>query len=431
MSKLAAAAADFEGANDISDTVRRLESNGTEKLVGNKGFWASDYMVHRRENFILGNKMVSHRSVNTETTNGANSLGYHMGQGTLFSYVTGTEYKDIMGAWDWNLVPGSTVLLDYPKLNAKTVGVNGKTDFVGMASDGWVGTAVEDYVDPHDASLAYHKAWFYLDESVIVITTDIAVNASSNVTAGTPVVTVLDNRAAVSGGLFVDGEQVDASDTAKINGTTLYYGGNGYLSYEDDFQLTLSEGDRSGNWSAISTSTVGVQTVPIFSAYTTISGSAHAYAFWPAVDKGTLESEALAPSTVPIYGDGVSGVAGVERLSLVFWPKSKEVSVNLSTIGWADKGTISVASQQPAIYLFATRCNDDGTRTLVITVSDPTQKLSNLVFSFQLVGLQVSCSKTDWNDGCSERPNSVIKFSVRLPSDGYAGSSVFKEVVLA
>lgn len=44
-SKLAAATKDFTGANDLSDTIRRLQSNGTEKLVGNKGFWASDYMV--------------------------------------------------------------------------------------------------------------------------------------------------------------------------------------------------------------------------------------------------------------------------------------------------------------------------------------------------------------------------------------------------
>ena len=43
--KLAAATKDFTGANDLSDTIRRLQSNGTEKLVGNKGFWASDYMV--------------------------------------------------------------------------------------------------------------------------------------------------------------------------------------------------------------------------------------------------------------------------------------------------------------------------------------------------------------------------------------------------
>lgn len=44
-SKLATAVADFSGPYDVSATIRRLKSNGTEKLVGNKGFWASDYMV--------------------------------------------------------------------------------------------------------------------------------------------------------------------------------------------------------------------------------------------------------------------------------------------------------------------------------------------------------------------------------------------------
>jgi hypothetical protein len=45
VTKLAAATADFVGENDLSDTVRRLESNGTEKLEGNKIFHAADYMV--------------------------------------------------------------------------------------------------------------------------------------------------------------------------------------------------------------------------------------------------------------------------------------------------------------------------------------------------------------------------------------------------
>lgn len=45
VSKLATATQDFGGANNLNDTIRRLKSNGTEKLIGNKGFWASDYMV--------------------------------------------------------------------------------------------------------------------------------------------------------------------------------------------------------------------------------------------------------------------------------------------------------------------------------------------------------------------------------------------------
>ena len=431
VTNLAAATADFQGPDDLSDTVRRLQSNGTEKLLGNKGFWASDYMVHRRDHFILTNKMISNRSVNTETTNGANKYGYHMGQGTLYSYVTGTEYRDIMGAWDWNLVPGTTVLLNHPKLNASLVGVTGKTDFVGVVSDGWVGTAVEDYVEPNDASIRYRKAWFFLDHSVVVVTTDLSVNSSVPGIEGVPVITVLDNRAASPGGVLVDGANIDASGGVSANGSTLFYGGNGYISYDEGFQLTLFEGNRTGNWSDISTSTVGETTAEIFSAYTSLSGSSNAYSFWPAVDAGKLAYEAEHPSHVPLYGDGISGVAGSERLSVVFWPGgSDSIKVDLATVGWASEGSVTVSSSQPGVYLFATRSEGDGKRHLAITLADPTQRLSEASFSVTFTGLNARCKKVDWDDGCKVDQGAVT-FRVDLPSGGYAGSSVFREITLA
>jgi len=122
---------------------------------------------------ILTNKMLSVRSTNSESVNGANPYAFHLGQGTLFSYVTGNEYKDIMAAWDWNLVPGTTTQLNTPKLAGSNAGNSGKKDFVGVVSDGKVGTSVEDYVDPLDASFSYRKAWFYSDDSVLVVTSDI------------------------------------------------------------------------------------------------------------------------------------------------------------------------------------------------------------------------------------------------------------------
>ena len=75
----------------------------------------------------------------------------------MFTYVNGEEYRDIMDAWDWNLVPGTTTLLDYPKLGPKVVDHVGKRNWVGVVSDGWVGTAVEDYIDPYDGNVAYKK----------------------------------------------------------------------------------------------------------------------------------------------------------------------------------------------------------------------------------------------------------------------------------
>jgi hypothetical protein len=47
VTKLATATFDFTGSDNLNDTIRRLESNGTDRLAGNKGFWASDYMVGR------------------------------------------------------------------------------------------------------------------------------------------------------------------------------------------------------------------------------------------------------------------------------------------------------------------------------------------------------------------------------------------------
>lgn len=45
VNQLANATKDFDGPFDLQMTVSTLVSNGTEELLGNKGFWASDYMV--------------------------------------------------------------------------------------------------------------------------------------------------------------------------------------------------------------------------------------------------------------------------------------------------------------------------------------------------------------------------------------------------
>ncbi|KAJ6440589.1 polysaccharide lyase family 8 [Purpureocillium lavendulum] len=410
--KLAAATKDFTGANDLSDTIRRLQSNGTEKLVGNKGFWASDYMVHRRDSFMLTNKMISVRSTNSESVNGANPYAFHLGQGTLFSYVTGNEYEDIMAAWDWNLVPGTTTQLNIPKLAGGNAGNSGKKDFVGVVSDGKVGTSVEDYVDPLDATFSYRKAWFYSDDSVLVITSDIKSSGKA------PVITVLDNRAvADSDKIWVDDKKVDASKGLEAKGKTLFYGGNGYVAYGDDFALTLAQGERTGNWTEISTSTVGETTVSIFSGYTTITKDSFSYAMFPATSRGKVAKEARKPSIVPVMGTGVSGAAGSNKLSLVFWPGGdKSIKVDLAKIGWAKSGSLTVTSDQPGAYLFKPLCNAKNKKAmkLRVTLSDPTQKLTATSFSVAVSHGTVTPEKVD----------------VDLPTAGLAGSSGSRDIVV-
>lgn len=338
-----------------------------------------------------------------------------MGQGTLYSYVNGHEYRDIQDAWDWNLIPGTTTLLNLPKLNSSYVGVTGNRSFVGVASDGWVGTSVMDYLDPHDGNIAFRKAWFYLWDSVVITTMAVTINTSIPATAGVPPITVLDNRMAASGGIYVDGQAVNASKGLAVNGTTLYYGGNGWLSHNQPFSLTLSEGNRTGNWSKISTSAKGETTVPIFSAYTTIPQTTYTYEYFPASTQDRLVQELAGPTNTPLDFNGTLGVAGEQRLSLVFWPDSPTtVSVPLSAIGWADQGDFRFTSQQPGVYLFATDQADPvtGTTPLVITLADPSQLLTEMSFSLTTPSF------------------ATCDFIVQLPTGGYAGASAFQNLDL-
>lgn len=387
--------------------------------------------IHRRDDVIVTNKMISNRSINSEYVVGANPYGFHLGQGTLYLYKDGSEYIDIQAAWDWNLIPGRTCLLNYPKLKSSIVTFTGKKNYVGTVSDGWVGTSVEDYVDPNDGSLSYQKAWFFLDDSILVTTTQIGRNASAVNATGIPVISVLDNRRATDGGVWVDGAVFDASQNATVNATTLYYGETGYVSYDTPFSLVLSEMNRTGNWSQLSTSISGVETVPIFSAYTVFPDRpTYSYLVIPVATPDRLASEASAPTTTALDMDGVLGAAGAERLSLVFWPsRSNTATVAMSTIGWATEGEFSVTSSKPAIYLFATKTNSDGSKTMVITLSEPTQLLDSLT-------VQISTSGYSGKLSCVDGYKCVMSgdrltFDVALPSGGLAGSSTFLEVKLA
>ncbi|KAH6609841.1 polysaccharide lyase family 8 [Trichoderma cornu-damae] len=432
VSKLANAVADFEGSYAVNDTIRRLLSNGTEKLTGNRGFWASDYMVHRRPDFILTNKMISTRSSNSESVNGANPYAYHMGQGTLYSYVKGTEYKDIMAAWDWNLVPGTTTLLNQPTLQASQVKYDGLREFVGVVSDGQFGAAVEDYLDPLDQNLSCRKAWFFVDEGVIVVTTDIEKNATAG---NAPVITVLDNRAAESKSTraFVKSGPVTQLGEQHIATDTLYYGNSGYLAYDTPFRLTLSLGRRSGNWSEISTSTQGVTSVDIFSAYTTIKGDSFAYAFFPSISSRKLNKELEKPTWNPITEKGISGMYGKNRASLAFWPGgAKSIELDLKALGWSNKaGTLAFTSDQPAAYLLGAQCKDNKSMRLTVTLADPTQKLTVASYSLKISGRRHQVREVGKeSEGLERRGDGGIGFVVELPSGGLAGSSVSREFLL-
>lgn len=427
ITRLGSAVSDFKGADDLSDTIARLKSNGTQKLLGNKGFWISDYMIHRRENFVVSTKMISTRSANTEIVNGANFYAYYFGKGSMLTHVTGQEYTNVTVAWDWNLIPGTTTAYgDFDAYKSKGVKNFGTSDFVGVVSDGSSGIAFGQYLEPATKQLSYNKARVYLDGAVVVVTTDVANNSS------VPTVSVLDNRRSVAGSLYLDSKASELGESTKANATSLYYGGNGYLSHDNGFDLTLSDAERTGSWSDISSDHIGNETVRMFSAFYTHHGPSSAYTLFPATSQSRLDAESRSPTYRPIIRDGISGAIGGGTLALVFWPdggsgssSSSSITLDLKDVGWAAQGTITVSTKQPGAYLLTRQGKtDDGSAVVQVNLADATQKRQSMAFS---VDISHHAMKSLEDDGSGQGP---VDFTVQLPTSGLAGSTVSRKIAV-
>jgi hypothetical protein len=96
-------------------------------------------------------------------------------------------------------------------------------------------------------------------------------------------------------------------------------------------------------------------------------------------------------------------------------------------IGWGE-GRFVVTSQQPAAYLFATKMDEDGTKSIVITFADPSQSLERLDFTLYVEQGTLQCSK---GGGDCTAGKQGVSFSVELPKVGVAGSSVSRKVIVS
>ena len=121
--------------------------------------------------------------------------------------MDGTEYGDIAGAWDWNLIPGTTTDYAATKLTCGSTQYTAEEAFVGGASDGQIGAAAMRYKNPATGSLSFQKAWFFLDDDVQHVMV-----AAANTTSGKdhPVISVLDQKR-LNGAVVVDGQEVTSA----------------------------------------------------------------------------------------------------------------------------------------------------------------------------------------------------------------------------
>src|SRR5699024_1904322 len=175
--------------------------------------------------------------------NGEGLKNHHMGDGYNFITRTGEEYIHIFPVWDWQKIPGTTVVQKPSLPDPGEVQQAGLTGFAGGITDGMYGAAAFDFKSPIDP-LEAHKSWFFFDEEFV------SLGAGIDSDSEYPVATTLNQSLLAS-------DVISGNTSGKITHnrgkhelekvTWVHHDKTAYL-FPDPTDVRLENLQRSGSW---------------------------------------------------------------------------------------------------------------------------------------------------------------------------------------
>ncbi|KAF1802642.1 polysaccharide lyase family 8 protein [Mucor lusitanicus] len=391
INKVEASAEGWEKEADVVAITDRLQAPSTDDanqgdLVGTRYFYNSDYMVHRGPTYVVTMKMYSTRTINSECINSQNIFGFHLSDGAIHNYLTGDEYVDTFGAWDWDLVPGITVDYGGTPLQCSKVKSKGKKDFVGGATDGNTGVAVMDYVNPQNGNLAFKKTVFFFPSGYAV---QVGPVTSKNTAA--PLVTVLDQRRR-NGDIYVSGSLKNTDTTyATSKSSSIWHDRIGYY-FPTSENLYVNSRPKASNWSAIGISE-GTETQQLWTSYikhtsTNTTGLLTQYIVQPDVSASTFNAN-VAGGNMPI---ALAFNADSPQVNAAYSAADKSIAAAFWTAGtyatpW---NSVTMTVDNPCIFTF----RETKAGTYRLTVADPTQSLVSVKLTIKIGSVSKSTTVT-------------------------------------
>ena len=231
--------AEFEA---FAARLRGETSEDDSSIVGNRHFWRSDFMVHRRRDYQVSARMASVRTKGSESGNGEGLKNYHLADGTTYILVRGDEYKDIFPVWHWRRIPGTTceqTTGGFPNMEWGR-GMRGKTSFVGGVTDGTYGVAACDFAK---GSLKARKAWFFFDREFVCLGSGITCSG------GNPVYTIV-NQCLRETDTHLPAGKLGRAGERTGNLGWVHQDGIGYVLF-DAHNASLRVGAQKGSWREI------------------------------------------------------------------------------------------------------------------------------------------------------------------------------------
>lgn len=433
----------------------RLEdSPNAPRLVGNRMFYCSDYMVHRGDGFMVGLHMRSNRTTGASCVNGEGRRDEHLSDGLTAIYAAQPGEHAQAGYWgspnpvhsmfpalDWQHLPGVTAEINQDILevcNGAEHSPPWTTRFVGGASDGVRGVAAMDLAS-HNLTAA--RAWFFRESAFI------ATGARLSCASSNPVATTIDTRRYFGTAPAVTAQgPVQNASTARdwvVGGAGddqwwLWFDGVGYALTREDanvggivsggngLNVSLSIRNATGDWSLIGASTgtfqvpliqitiehgvfgPGASPAPSF-AYRVFPGVSSAD-HMPALVRASVQETTILVNNADLQmvldKDGADS-SGAVTLQAVFWKP-----FNGSMLPDSVPAGLRLGCSAPAMVIMRV----DGAGRVNITVASP-------VVTGNTVELTVDRGRLS-GDACSEAPDGGTRISVKLPGGDYTGQSV-------
>ena len=138
-------------------------------------YFRGDYTLHVRPGYTFDVRMVSNRTVRLEYGNEENLKTYFISDGCTNIVRRGNEYDGIFPTWNWTRIPGviAPQLKEIP-MAASDWQCMGTSTFAGGVSDSLYGVTTYAYLDTYkDMNVGGHKAWFFFDDEVVCLGSDI------------------------------------------------------------------------------------------------------------------------------------------------------------------------------------------------------------------------------------------------------------------
>jgi chondroitin AC lyase len=376
-------------------------------------FWRSEYYSHQRPNYFASARMYSSRSYNVDRPYNSEGIkNHHLGDGANFISRTGQEYRDIYPVYDWQKIPGTTVVQKPSLPSPDEITKAGHSDFVGGVTDGMYGAAALDFVSPHDP-LAARKAWFFFDEELVSLGAGISSDGEY------PVATTLNqcllNREVVvstkDGWLNMQQGDHDLKSVLWIHHDRIAY------VFPDTQNIRLSNKRASGTWRSINQqqwATDEEVQEDVFKLWVdhghTPSQEKYAYIVVPGIDVAQVKR----------YRENtrINILANTPVMQAV-----EHTGLQIAQIAFYETGEIELAggmkvrAESPGLVMV----HMSGESIKKLTIADPTWKLD----SFRLrITSKIEGRGERWTAVWNES-GGYSDIQVELPStEGYAGKSI-------